>query len=251
MRWAVRLSELDAPPHRIVTKSTAAVDLARELTVEDALETGAEWLLFLDSDVVPPRDVFYQLRSRGLDVVSGMYYVDTPEQPHPAMWRLDEQNAPTPVENTRDGVYNVDTIGLGCLLLNRSVLEDVDKPWFRWTRGYEDHPWDLQHQGERPGVSEDFFFCHKLKEAGHEIYMDTTVECIHEKTCFLSDQGMVLQSQLNPDFREKMANRDGVNQPSGGGPGQPPDGGPGQPPGGGRGQPPRGGQGQPPRGPED
>ena len=52
MRWAVRLAELDAPPHHIVTKSTEAVDLARELTVENALETGAEWLLqFVLTDV--------------------------------------------------------------------------------------------------------------------------------------------------------------------------------------------------------
>jgi len=202
MRWAVRLAELDAPPHHIVTKSTAAVDLARELTVENALETGAEWLLFLDSDVVPPRDVFQQLRARGVDVVSGLYYVDTPERPHPAMWRLDEEDSPSPVPADRKGVYNVDAVGLGCLLVRRTVLESVDRPWFRWTRGYEDHPCDLQHEGERPGVSEDFFFCHKLKEAGYGIYLDTTVECLHEKTCFLSDDGLYLQSQLDPGVRD-------------------------------------------------
>ena len=49
MRWAVRLAELSAPPHRIVTKSTAGIDLAlwvverewgREVAfeVENALE---------------------------------------------------------------------------------------------------------------------------------------------------------------------------------------------------------------------
>jgi hypothetical protein len=198
MRWAVRLSELQTPGHSIVTKSTAAVDLARELTVEDALQTGAEWLLFLDSDVIPPVDVFHRLRSRDADVVSGLYYVDTPEQPHPAMWRLDETDSPVAVEKTREGVFNVDMVGLGCLLVNRRVLEDVERPWFRWTRGYDEHPWDLRHQGERPGISEDFDFCYKVKEAGYDVYMDTTVKCLHEKTCFLSDEGIFLQSQMNP-----------------------------------------------------
>lgn len=199
MRWAVRLSELQTPPHRIVTKSTAAIDLARELTIEDALEMGVEWLLLLDSDVVPPVDVYPRLRNRGVDVISGLYYVDTPEQPHPAMWRLDENDAPTPVNAARDGLFNVDAIGLGCLLVRAAVLEDLERPWFRWTRGFEDHPWDLTHQGEKAGISEDFYFCHKLTEAGYDIYVDTSVKCLHEKTCFLSDEGLFLQSQMNPD----------------------------------------------------
>lgn len=198
MRWAVRLSELRTPGHAIVTKSTAAVDLARELTVEDALESNPDWLLFLDSDVIPPADVFPRLRNRGLDVVSGLYYVDTPEQPHPAMWRLDDTDSPTPVANSREGVFNVDAIGLGCLLVNAEVFEEIERPWFRWTRGYDEHPWDLRHQGERPGISEDFDFCYKVKEAGYDVYVDTTVKCIHEKTCYLSDDGIFLQAQLNP-----------------------------------------------------
>jgi hypothetical protein len=199
MRWAVRLAELDAPPHHIVTKSTAAVDLARELAVEDALDVDPEWLLFLDSDVIPPRDVFSRLRQRDVDVISGLYYVDTPERPHPAMWRLDEQKSPSPVPASREGVFNVDAVGLGCLLIRSEVLRDIERPWFRWTRGYDDHPWDLRHQGERPGISEDFYFCHKLVDSGYDIYMDTTVTCLHEKTAFLADDGVYLQSQMNPD----------------------------------------------------
>jgi len=83
------------------------------------------------------------------------------------------------------------------------VFDAVEKPWFRWTRGYEEHPWDLRHEGERPGISEDFDFCYKVKQAGYDVYMDTTVECIHEKTCFLSDDGLFLQSQMNPDHRQQ------------------------------------------------
>ena len=46
MRWAVRLATLDITPHHIVTKSTAAIDLAREQTGEDALATGPGCLYF-------------------------------------------------------------------------------------------------------------------------------------------------------------------------------------------------------------
>lgn len=198
MRWAIRLSELQMPPTTMVAKSTAAIDLAREKTVETALEADPEWILFLDSDVVPPPDVFPRLRNRGVDIISGLYFMDNPKGVHAAMWNLDENNSPTPAGYDYEGLVNVDAVGLGCLLVNRDVIDDIGRPWFRWTQGYEDHPWDLQHEGEPPGISEDFDFCYKAHQEGYDIYVDTTVKCLHEKSCVLSEDGAFLQSELNP-----------------------------------------------------
>lgn len=214
MRWAVRLATLELPPHYIVTKSTGAIDLAREQTIEDALEHDPEWLLFLDSDVIPPLDVFQRLRRHGRDIVSGLYYVDG-DFVHPAMWVLDENDSPSSVDFDgqgnmlygdthspskapigEDGLVSVDAIGLGCLLVHRRLIDDVERPWFRWTKGYDQHPWDLKHAGERFGVSEDFYFCHKVQEAGYDIHVDTTVQCAHEKGCVLTAEGVFLESQL-------------------------------------------------------
>jgi hypothetical protein len=215
MRWAVRLATLDMPPHHIVTKSTAAIDFARERTVEDALETGSEWLLFLDSDVIPPVEVFGLLARHERPVVSGLYYVDG-EQPHPAAWVLDgddrpstlgvdqsgrlvadDDGEPQPLEPNENGLVTVDAIGLGCVLVHASVFEDIGKPWFRWTKGYEEHPWDLRHERGHPGISEDFFFCHKLAQAGYDIHLDTSVQCAHEKGCLLTNEGVFLESQAS------------------------------------------------------
>lgn len=215
MRWAIRLATLDIPPHYIVTKSTAAIDLAREQTVEDALELDPEWLLFLDSDVIPPLDVFHRLRRHDHPIVSGLYFVDG-EFVHPAMWVLNEDESPSSVDFDDDGnmlygdthspssvpigengLVTVDAVGLGCLLVHRSVIDDLERPWFKWTEGYEEHPWDLRHAGGRPGISEDFYFCHKAQQAGYDIYVDTTVRCGHEKTCLLTADGVFLESQLS------------------------------------------------------
>lgn len=214
MRWAIKLATLDMPHHHIVAKSTAAIDRAREQTVVDALETGAEWLLFLDSDVVPPVDVFGRLARHEQPVVSGLYYVDG-EQPHPAVWMLDDDRPttlgvdtegrlvfdddgdPTPLEPESNGLLSVDTIGLGCVLVHASVFDDIDRPWFRWTKGFEEHPWDLGGLNGNMGVSEDFFFCHKLAEAGYDIYLDTSVQCAHEKGCLLTNDGVFLEAQVS------------------------------------------------------
>jgi hypothetical protein len=200
MRWAVRLAELEIPPASIVSKSTGALDLAREETVQDALEVDPEWILFLDSDIIPPKDVFQKLTRHGVPIVSGLYYIDNPDGVHPGVWRLDENNSPAIAGIDREGLINVDAIGFGCVLVHRSVIDDIEPPWFRWTKGFDDHPWDLQHQGEHPGISEDFYFCHKAQEAGYDIYLDTTVKCMHEKQCLLTSEGLFLQSQMNPDW---------------------------------------------------
>lgn len=218
MRWAIRLATLEMPPHHIVTKSTGALDLAREQTVEDALQTDPEWIFFVDSDVLPPVDAFQRLRRHDEPVVSGLYYMDG-EQVHPAFWVLDEENSPSTVDiqdgavliaqpdgSSRrvfpgpNGLVGADAVGMGCLLVHRSVFDDLDRPWFRWTKGYDDHPWDLRSSGGGPGISEDFFFCHKLSEAGYEIYVDTNVRCAHEKGCLLTDEGLFLESQVQGEF---------------------------------------------------
>lgn len=214
MRWAVTLATLDAPPHHIVTKSNAALDLSRELAVEDALEGGAEWLLLLDSDVIPPPDVFFQLQRTGRRVVSALYLVDH-DVPQPAAWVLDDDSPssvrvdakgnvivdddgdPRRIGRDETGLVTVDAIGLGCVLVHRSIFEKLEQPWFRWTKGYEDHPWDLRDESGEPGVSEDFFFCHRLAEAGIDIHLDTSVQCAHEKGCLLTGDGVVMESQLD------------------------------------------------------
>ncbi len=214
MRWAIRFATLDLPSHHVVARSTAALDLARERTVEDALSAGVDWLLFLDSDVIPPEDVFPLLRRHDRRVVSGVYYVPGVDSVvYPAVWRLDDGGELKPVEVDDDGrilsetgevlatpdasgLVTVDAIGLGCALVHRSVFEAVDRPWFRWTKGYESHPWDLSHEGEVPGISEDFYFCHKVGQAGFDVHLDTSVQCAHEKRCLLTDDGAYLESQI-------------------------------------------------------
>lgn len=187
--WCTKFSSLRLPEHVVSSKQTAALDLAREQTIEMAMEVDPEWVLFLDSDVFPPKDIFFQLRQHDLDVISGVYYVKK-DPPHPAMWRLDKEDTLSPVYQFKeDLIVEVDAVGLGCTLVNKRVFEDIDRPWFRWTEGYEDHPWDMRSVGGQQGIGEDFYFCHKAKEAGYNIYVDTSIMCLHEGSALIGANG--------------------------------------------------------------
>lgn len=182
---------MQLPSHVICADTTAAIDLARERATEQALDHNPEWILYLDSDVIPPRDVFHQLLDHDLDVCSGMYMVDK-NPPHPAAWALTEDDNLSALEEWYENtIINVDAVGLGCCMVNQRVFNELEKPYFRWTEGYEEHPWDIKDDTEQKGVGEDFYFCHKVQEAGYNIYVDSSIQCYHEKPGLLSAEGFV------------------------------------------------------------
>lgn len=200
-KWATTLASLRLPDHIISSKSTAALDLAREQTVENALENEPEWLLFLDSDIIPPRDVYERLLEHDLDVVSATYVVDK-MPPHLAAWAYEEEGL-SPIEEWQDNqLLNVDSIGMGCCLISRRVFEDIDKPYFRWTEGFEEHPWDLSDQKEQKGVGEDFYFSRKILKAGYNIYLDTSVKCVHEKPGGMTVEGFKPMTHIKEEENE-------------------------------------------------
>ena len=51
-------------------------------------------------------------------------------------------------------------IGMGCMLMKTSTLTSLQKPWFEFE--WKDNSWH----------GEDFYFQKKLRDAGHQIFVD-------------------------------------------------------------------------------
>ena len=150
------------------------IDIAREDVTAQALEWGADYVFYLDSDVLPelPEDinnVLYQLYKRNLPIVSGMYRTKKVGNPW-AMWKfIDKDRGFQPVEEFTSELVEVDVVGLGCCLVKSEVFEKIERPWFRW---------DLKY-----APSEDFYFCLKATaEAGYRTVVDTKIRCSHLAT---------------------------------------------------------------------
>jgi hypothetical protein len=59
-------------------------------------------------------------------------------------------------------------IGAGCVLIDMKVFDRIEEPYFEWTQGRV-----------KSGVSEDFYFFEKVRNAGIPIHVDTRCKCKH------------------------------------------------------------------------
>ena len=141
-----------------------------------------EWLLFLDSDMVPPPHSAIQLLFRDLDIVGGLYFTRhggvpaaghlrsdlTPDVLLENWDRIAEESDPLVGLQERSqtiAIQEVDFIGMGCTLIRRGVFEAMSDPWFV----------SLSESGR----GEDIAFCLAARAAGFEVHVDLSFPVGH------------------------------------------------------------------------
>ena len=132
--------------------SHSILPYSRHQLLMTALDWGAAWILFVDSDQTFPPNTLHRLLAHGKDAVG---------------CNCPRRDGSGPVIPTDIGLKEVEYIGLGVFLVSRRAIETVARngdafPLFML---------DLVEQG-RGYVGEDVFFCNKLKAAGVPVYCD-------------------------------------------------------------------------------
>lgn len=146
--------------------------LARERLAEWALKCEADYIFFIDDDMMCPSNLFEKLIRHDVDIVAPLAFMRL--APHkPVIFRVDkgydslqnrEYYIPRTVDNyPKDKLVECDGVGFGAALIRTSLLAQIPKPWFMSTTGH----------------GEDLLFCKKAKEAGFKVFMDTSVKLGH------------------------------------------------------------------------
>jgi len=161
-------------------------DHARSQGCQRTLETGHEYMFFLDDDVIPPSDIIPRLMARNKDIVGGLYYRrQLPAAP--VMMTETEQGTQWICDYQPGSLVEADLIGSGCLLVKRKVLEIMPPPWFEWK--CDPFRWPDLKPFER--CSEDYDFCRKARALGFKLYVDTSIQCHHAGLSVASTQGFM------------------------------------------------------------
>ena len=181
--WANAMRELEQPPGSdFLRVSGLPFGPARNQAVVTALNGGYGYLLFVDADTIPPKNMLTQLLASGRDFVGGLYFQRFPPfMPAVFMARqsVDDKGvsrvdkAPLPPYNPGE-IIQVDFLPTGATLMSRRCLQAV---MARFPKPYE---WSVDIDRPGGGLSEDYDFCLKATSLGFRPWLHTGLVCRHE-----------------------------------------------------------------------
>lgn len=145
---------------------------SHEACRQTAIRGDFDYMLHLESDVLPPHDIIEALLSRRKSVVGAVYHIGIGKS-RELMLQVVEETDDEHFVVTRPagadaihlmnlGVNKVFSVGLGCVLIHKSVFPHFR---FRYEKGINQHP--------------DSFFANDLYRKGIDIYADTSIVCEH------------------------------------------------------------------------
>jgi len=173
-------SVMDKPSYTLLAPSNEIyshpVDIAaaRNGLVGQALKSGADVLIMMDTDQVYPVDTVNKLVD-ALDYYHAVGAVVHRRYPpfNPLLLRgtLGKYERVPDDQAYSGGVISIDATGCGCIAYRMDVFKQIDAPWFEL----------IPNDNGRP-VGEDIRFCHKMKCAGLTIGAVTSLQVDHLTT---------------------------------------------------------------------
>jgi hypothetical protein len=144
-------------PINVRTQDTAE---SRNQMTAAALDEDADYLLWIDADMIMPPDALLRLLKRDVDVVGADYRRRAP--PFPRIGKPIDASAPD------RGMVEVSMLGLGLMLIRADVLKKMMRPWFL-------RMWVLEHAApDNPSgfSTEDGYFCGYARHLGYTVWAD-------------------------------------------------------------------------------
>jgi hypothetical protein len=143
---------------QLITVKSSIVAQARNNGVEIAKKFRADFLLFLDSDMLFPPTALFRLLLHRKDIVGATYTKRV--APYEV---LGTEIAEQPTVTSGD-LLEMQRIPTGCLLINMGVFEKLAMPYFRF-----------ETDANGAIVGEDYVFCDRAREAGFRIWCDAVM----------------------------------------------------------------------------
>jgi hypothetical protein len=143
---------------------------ARNMLAREAIESGADRVLWIDSDMVFQDDLMLRLGEdldAGWDMVCGLYFKrELPVTPV-IYKRVEMANGVEPyLDYPRDSVFPVAGCGFGAVMMNTELLTRADS--------FKTGPFT-----PLPHLSEDLSFCKRATDAGARIACDSRIKVGH------------------------------------------------------------------------
>ena len=158
----VKLNTMNGLDTHVIMDASTVLLTQRERLAAEAQSVGAEYMLWLDSDMVFPPSTALRLLAHKEDIVAANYIRRQLPAKGVAYETIGDWENPLIFE-PQDDLVEVEGVGMGCMLVKTSVLDDIPQPWFEFGWTPESNDW----------LGEDMIFCQKMAQAGNTVKIDT------------------------------------------------------------------------------
>lgn len=170
----------DIDTHVFMDASTILLT-QRERLATAAVSLDAEYMLWLDSDMVFPATTAIRLMGHGEPVVAANYLRRQKPYKGVAYESIGDWENPLPFD-IQDDLVPIEGIGMGCMLIKTSIFKELSKPWF-------DFQWSPE---SNDFLGEDMYLCQKINAAGYTIKVDTALsQEMHHLGTFAFNQSLL------------------------------------------------------------
>jgi len=179
---------------QIYMRTSTIVDKARNDLVNMALKDNCDYILFIDSDTLVPKEAVNELLKMDVDVASGLYF--SKGKPYLPVARVNEGDMHFFLEDFEfNKIMKIAGVGMGCCLIKAKVFKDMEFPYFKleWR----------EHEGVKYQIAEDLYFCEEAVKKGYGIYLNTGILCKHFGIEVDESHFMVYKEQLKRDRNER------------------------------------------------
>lgn len=187
--------------------SGSLITAERNRLLEKFIESDADYLLCIDSDLGWPPMAIMEMIKHDVDIVCGIYPT---RKDNMFLFRPCKNENQSVVKNNK-GLLKMEYVPAGFMLIKRHVIEKMrefhantkfvpkiqNEQMFSGYALFNTEVWEGEFWGE------DYYFCRKAREAGFDIWVDPLVEFDHAGT-----RGMLLNVLSNA--RPNLKNEDPV-----------------------------------------
>lgn len=126
-----------------------------------AVNSGADYLFFVDDDMILPKEALERLLEANKDIIGGVYL--TKYEVQAPVYEL------LPGTQPEKDIFQVAAIGTGAMLIKTDVFKRLPQPWFK----YE---WNQNGSVKR---SHDWIFCEDARNAGYKVWAEPRLDIKH------------------------------------------------------------------------
>lgn len=156
--------------------------MGRNQLAQDFMDSGADKIVFLDSDVTFEPGALLSLAMKPVDFVGGAYRFKMPDEQYPVGWINNPNVEPHKIAMNRVGLALVETLPGGFLCLSRKVFETLKErhPERAYSHiGKTAHCYFQMRFEDGYLYGEDSYFCKEWRDAGGQVWLDPELKLTH------------------------------------------------------------------------